>query len=435
MPTSPLAGLATPALASPQLQPFQTPQQPKALQILQGLEGLSQKVAAGFADSPRVRAYQQARIDQDQQQQQAQRQEWGKILLEDLNNMLPAAQQAYAKTGTLSPALQKTIDESFGLLSQIAPDPAMAEAARNRYYQMAQMAPAGGDPFTLSPGQQRFDAAGNPIADLPAGPELRSVGPGEILGQVSEGQFNPLFAGPPKGPETVVNLPPLETEFEKYLGKAQGEEAGKVLGASTRAYQTLDKVRVVEQALSQVEEAGGTTGQLAGLTQQAAATLQSVGVDPAGLGLPASAGPYEFLDAALNRLTTEFIGAEQGGLPANLFTEADRKFIEEIAGRKSNRPEAIRAKMEVFSRASQKAIEAAQEFQNKYPQSAQGWRDFNKDWAQKSLNRNVFKDIRSFNFGGTDEPVSGLPQIGDVVDGFRFKGGDPAQQSNWEPVR
>jgi hypothetical protein len=34
-----------------------------------------------------------------------------------------------------------------------------------------------------------------------------------------------------------------------------------------------------------------------------------------------------------------------------------------------------------------------------------------------------------------DQPISGAPMIGDIQDGYRFKGGDPADQNAWEPVQ
>lgn len=35
---------------------------------------------------------------------------------------------------------------------------------------------------------------------------------------------------------------------------------------------------------------------------------------------------------------------------------------------------------------------------------------------------------------GPGVSVSGAPQVGEVIDGYRFLGGNPADQSNWEPV-
>jgi hypothetical protein len=37
--------------------------------------------------------------------------------------------------------------------------------------------------------------------------------------------------------------------------------------------------------------------------------------------------------------------------------------------------------------------------------------------------------------GGTAAPAGGGPQPGTVEAGYRFKGGNPADQANWEPVQ
>lgn len=37
--------------------------------------------------------------------------------------------------------------------------------------------------------------------------------------------------------------------------------------------------------------------------------------------------------------------------------------------------------------------------------------------------------------GGWQPPVASAPSPGTVQDGYRFKGGEPADQNNWEPVR
>jgi len=37
--------------------------------------------------------------------------------------------------------------------------------------------------------------------------------------------------------------------------------------------------------------------------------------------------------------------------------------------------------------------------------------------------------------GAAEEEAAGAPKAGDVLDGYRFKGGDPGDQANWEPVQ
>ena len=53
---------------------------------------------------------------------------------------------------------------------------------------------------------------------------------------------------------------------------------------------------------------------------------------------------------------------------------------------------------------------------------------------------NIMDQVKSFqsgsgNGGGTGgQPAPTAPAAGDVVDGYRFKGGDPADANNWEPI-
>lgn len=55
--------------------------------------------------------------------------------------------------------------------------------------------------------------------------------------------------------------------------------------------------------------------------------------------------------------------------------------------------------------------------------------------AQKEKNRRVAIEGISRAAGPSYKPSAGSPMRGQVMDGYRFKGGDPADKNNWEPVR
>ena len=55
-----------------------------------------------------------------------------------------------------------------------------------------------------------------------------------------------------------------------------------------------------------------------------------------------------------------------------------------------------------------------------------------KEGIQTGLEKTTSKTASDAEGGAGDEGDE--PMEGDVVDGYKFKGGDPSVQSNWEPV-
>lgn len=49
--------------------------------------------------------------------------------------------------------------------------------------------------------------------------------------------------------------------------------------------------------------------------------------------------------------------------------------------------------------------------------------------------RNVILDQPGQDQGGSPAAPAGMPQPGSVMDGYRFRGGDPADRNNWEPAQ
>jgi hypothetical protein len=59
-------------------------------------------------------------------------------------------------------------------------------------------------------------------------------------------------------------------------------------------------------------------------------------------------------------------------------------------------------------------------------QSDSAYREALKDY-QSALMRGL--QLAEERAGGG---ASGAPKVGEVIDGYRFKGGDPSQESSWE---
>jgi hypothetical protein len=60
-------------------------------------------------------------------------------------------------------------------------------------------------------------------------------------------------------------------------------------------------------------------------------------------------------------------------------------------------------------------------------------------WKNPEAQNMFDKLMQSIGFGFKSKGVGTVPEqapvIGSVVDGFRFKGGNPSDQNNWEPIK
>lgn len=182
---------------------------------------------------------------------------------------------------------------------------------------------------------------------------------------------------------TTITLPGQESEYAKTFGKAEGDAAASIVPTADKSRMALDQLTALKRSLEQMKAAGADPGRYAPLLTELSAYAQGAGIDPKNLGLPANAGPAEQASAILNKLALANIGADQGGLPANNFTEADRKFITEIAGTIANTPEGLAGKIDLAERVHNRNLEAETLWNSgRYDQTTEaGYRQFKKDWA------------------------------------------------------
>ena len=160
-----------------------------------------------------------------------------------------------------------------------------------------------------------------------------------------------------------VEAPLVESEADKQFGKAQGEQAASLMGASDQATTQLERVNVITNLLDTYEARAGELGPLSETKLGAGAFLQQVGINPSLVGIadPKSIGIGQAIIAQSNELALGKIGGE-GGMPANNFSEADRNFITSTVPRITDSPEGARMKLEIARAIAQRKIEAAQKF-------------------------------------------------------------------------
>lgn len=166
-------------------------------------------------------------------------------------------------------------------------------------------------------------------------------------------------------PAAEINLNPGEPKANEELGKAIGTRLATQLEGSDKAMTNLQTLSLMESAAAQLEQAGGSTGALAEPQAFASSLLQAANVDPASLGLPADAGPAQVLNSLGNKLTLGKIGGADG-MPANNFSDADRKFIESTVPRLTDTPSAFKAKLFIDKRMAERSIQIGQTIDDMY---------------------------------------------------------------------
>jgi hypothetical protein len=193
----------------------------------------------------------------------------------------------------------------------------------------------------------------------------------------------------------VNNIGPKE--FEKELGKMDAEKLGEFRKNAEAGQGMLGTVTNLRDAISKGVYSGGLADQ-----KTAAANLINgiTGMTPKGL--PGS----QLFTAEASKLVLDSIKL-LGANPSN----ADRDFINKTVPQLATSPQARDALINYLEQKANKNIELFQK-------------------ADSYARQN--KGLGGFNYLGGS--TSGAPEAGSVKDGYRFKGGNPADKNNWEKV-
>jgi hypothetical protein len=248
--------------------------------------------------------------------------------------------------------------------------------------------------FTLSPGQQRFDAQGNPIA---AAPEI---------------------ADPNKAPTVQKVL--LE----------DGSEMAVQWDGQSQKWVPIN-----------APEGGGTLKPGNGMTEgQAKLTLfQSLQTEtqPVLLDLENQFNPGNLQDAAARStpIAGNFFQSEQGQIYSSAATAWAEGALRIATGAAATPEEMERTKKAYFAQPG--------DTPNTIAFKAQMREMYNRA-IQKSLGQETtgtlpkpseFAQQMSAANGAAAVPADAPPAVGTVEDGYRFKGGDPADPNSWEQVQ
>jgi spore germination cell wall hydrolase CwlJ-like protein len=177
-----------------------------------------------------------------------------------------------------------------------------------------------------------------------------------------------------------------ESAFEKKYGEGLATEALETVAAADKGIATMQQADLLDRLLGDVEG-----GRLAGAKATIGGWLQGVGIDPATLGIDPNLPVNADTAAALaNRMTIGMIGP--GGFPANNFSEADRKFIQQIFPQLGDQPGAQRLKAKVLRRIAELQVDRGMSWADA-DAAGQGYREWSRDYRKAMRGKDVFGDI------------------------------------------
>lgn len=252
-------------------------------------------------------------------------------------------------------------------------------------------------PFTLNPGDTRYDATGRPIAQAPA----RQPEPKESPLATLQREFAALPENDPRRPAYVEAIKKATTssplvnvdnrqdnEFSKALGKEMGEQYAGLLKADMNAPATIGKYNRLGSLLSSVN-----SGKFKGTTTELKAAAKGLGVDLSALGIADDVAPAQAARALSNQLALELRNPAGGaGMPGAL-SDKDREFLIQSLPTLENDPGAVGKMIEYrveLAKREQQVAKMARAYRKKNNGTFdEGFYDELAEWSAKNP---LFKD-------------------------------------------
>ena len=260
----------------------------------------------------------------------------------------------------------------------------------------------------------------------------------------------------PGTPQTNVSIDQRgETSFANAYNKDLAEQASALAATPRRSAQTIARLDRAEALLDRF-----TTGAGANARLSVGALAQQLGVPDSvmsNLGLDRNAvAAGESIRGLTNQLLIGMIGS--GGFPAQNFSNADRESLERALVSVANTPGGNRLIIATLRNAARVDQQVGQEwlrYSQRNGATADSYQRFLTERVPEITQgldpyAGIFEAVQSANLEappaggaavpgpggqGTATPPPAAPRVGEVRDGYRFRGGNPADQAAWEAVR
>lgn len=257
-------------------------------------------------------------------------------------------------------------------------------------------------------------------------------------GQGYDGSFVDYQTQIRKAGATNVNVGDNSKKFDDELDKKTADRFGKYIDnadAARRKLVDIDTMREISTRL-------GSQGAAAGIKEAVGPYAEALGVNLDGLSDIQAYGqiiqrlaPQQRAPGSGSTSDIEFKGFLKSlpGLSQNpAAREVGLNTMEALARDEMARGEiATKVSTKELSRVeAEKALRALPDPMKGFVE----WRKANPQLYSQAL-KSPAAPASSKPQSPQQKPVAAPPQAGAIEDGYRFKGGDPSKQENWEPVR
>lgn len=291
--------------------------------------------------------------------------------------------------------------EDQNSIRQLWQNPATRQLAMDRYQQLSK--PKDQDVPLVSP--QERAAAGIPATDT------RPYQRNQATGKISAIDNAP-----------TVNMQ-ANTTGESAYSKGKAEDALTLERSADSTMAERQRMTVFKGLVDNFK-----TGKLAPAQSTAGAWADAMGIDPKVLEkfgvAPNAAINGQLIESMSNQMTLGMIGNKggEGGMPANNFSDADRKFLSATAPGLARMQGGNQILTEMKSRALDRQLDKVAMW-DQYRSEGKKYEDFERDWRKKvrdepSLFADIPQMIQKLSPQGQGQPA---PDGVQIIDGYKIR--------------
>jgi hypothetical protein len=216
---------------------------------------------------------------------------------------------------------------------------------------------------------------------------------------------------------TTVQLPPSEKAEQTKRGEFLLDQYKKISEQASSARRMLTRVDLAESILDK----GFRTGWGAEVQTKAASFLGAFGVEDAS---KYAANSQTFL-AMVREVVFDRMLEQKGPQ-----TDNDARRLDQTAASLTNEREANKFLLSAARAISNRDIKQ-QKFYADWYKKNKTYDGAEDAWLEGEGAKSIFTEPALKNYA----PAKPAPKVGDIVDGWRFKGGDPKDQKSWEKAK